>query len=463
MSIDKNWMLEVLDRTNTGKVVKEKKWNNRIMPQTIMEIVREYDLKGTCDPGNPINQDDELADRYFEAGLAAAEELGMLCTDTHRVVDFSEDEILERIDEAPASFNLGEGKEEVEFKTRDTEDEVQPKMIAPLSIVVSEEDFVPMVEAIASVDEVDVMEGPSLETVWGRELKSGVPHELLSGKYQAELMKEGLERAGREGLGLFAVGSSTTEYGFLGGFGIPNGYNPDKDISLILSPAGVKTSYESLFKLAQTYNAGGENIYAGSWVMLGGYAGGPEGTTVAAIANSLLLYTVYQASNGACFPLDMHYMGNTDGKNQWSLGLTFQALSRNTHLALNSVLNQVNGPSTKALLYETAVGMMNLAVSGATSCTGTRSAGGRLTNHLTPLEIEFAGKVFKSAAGMSRSDANEIAKEIIPKYENGLDNPSDGKSFKECYDLENHQPDEEWKRKYDEVVEEISDLGLTLD
>lgn len=462
MSVDREKLMDVLERAHKGPVCKENEWNIKVIPQTMAEQARKYGLQNTCDPSNLINQDDDLADRFFQAGLDAAVETGMLCTDTHRVIKFSREEILSAVEQAPEEFWLGEGDQRVYFKHRQIEDPSPPVWIAPLSIAVTEDIFVPMVEGIARVLEVDCMEGPSLETLWGRRIRSGSPYELLAGRYQADLMEEGIQRAGREGMGLYAVGSSPTEYGFLGGYGVPNGYRPDRDIALILSPADIRTSYESLFKLAQAFNCGAEHVYAGSWVMIGGYAGGPEGATIGCIAYTLLLYAIYQASHGGCFPFDLHYMGNCDRKAQWSLGMVFQALSRNTHLVLNSVLNQVAGPCTKMLLYESAVGMMNLAVSGASSSTGTRSAGGRLTNYLSPLEIKFAGEVFKAAAGMSRAQANEIADKLLPKYEDMLRNPPDGKSFKECYDIEKLEPTEEWQRMYNEVKEELMQMGLPM-
>ena len=462
MGIDRERLIDVLERAHKGPVCKENEWNVQVIPQTMAEQARKYGLQNTCDPDNPINQDDDLADRFFHAGLDAAVEMGMLCTDTHRIIKFSREEILSAVEQAPEEFWLGEGEQRVHFKHRRIEDPSPPIWIAPLSIAVTEDVFVPMVEAIARVPEVDCMEGPSLETLWGEEIRSGSPYELLAGRYQADLMEEGIRRAGREGTGLYAVGSSPTEYGFLGGYGVAGGYRPDRDIVLILSPAGIRTSYQALFKLAQAFNCGAKHVYAGSWVMIGGYAGGPEGATIGCIACTLLLYAIFQSSNGACFPFDLHYTGNCDRKAQWSLSMLFQALSRNTHLVANSVLNQVAGPCTKMLLYESAVGMMNLAVSGASSSTGTRSAGGRLTNYLSPLEHKFAGEVFKKSAGMSRAQANEIANKLLPIYEDRLRNPPDGKSFKECYDVEKLEPIEDWQRMYDEVKGEVIQAGLPL-
>jgi methylamine--corrinoid protein Co-methyltransferase len=268
-------------------------------------------------------------------------------------------------------------------------------------------------------------------------LRSGSPYEHLAGRLQADLMREAIHRAGRDGMPMDAVGSSFTHYGVLGGYGVPGGYRPGKDLVLILSRADFWTSYESLFKLTQTYVTGGSHISASSWIMLGGYAGGPEGTAVACIAYTLLLMAAFQGSRSGVIPFDISYMGN-------------------------SINNQVAGPNTKMLLYETLVGMTNMGASGVTNVVGTRSAGGRLTNFLSPLEHRFGGEVFKASAGITRAHANDIARRFIPKYEDQLKSPPDGKPFQECYDVQQLKPTAEWQRMYDEVRADAVQAGLKI-
>jgi methylamine--corrinoid protein Co-methyltransferase len=424
MSIDRERVLDVLDRAHEGPVYKERDFNMRVIPQAIGKAIKKFGLANTCDRENPISQDDELADRYYQAGMDAAVEIGLLCKDTNRTIRFTEEEIQSALEQAPEEFWLGEGDQRVCYKHRAPEDPILPVWTVPLSIAVTEDMFMPITEGLARIPEVDALEGPSLETIWGRPLRSGSPYELMAGRHQADLMREAMRRAGREGMPMDAVGSSTTHYGVLGGYGTPGGYRPQHDLVLILSIADFITSYESLFKLAHTSLCGGSYISASSWVMLGGYSGGPEGTAVACVAYGLLM------------------------------------VAANTHIVLHSINNQVAGPGTKMLLYETLVGMTNMAVTGVSNVVGTRSAGGRRTNHLSPLEHKFGGEVFKGAAGMTRAQANEIVKQIIPKYEDQLKDQPDGLSFQECYDVERLEPVPEWQRMYDEVKEEAAGLGF---
>ena len=462
MAIDRDRLMQVLDRAHTGPVCETFDWDTRVIPQTIAANLIKYDLMKTCDAENPINQDDSLADRFFQAGLDTAIEVGMLCIDTQRRITYTREEIETVIKTTPSEFTMGEGNEVAVFKHRGLADPTPPVWVCPLSIAMTEDLFIPVLEGIARVPEVDCIEGPSVETLWGGTVRAGSPYELMVGKWQADATHEALRRAGREGMGLYAVGTSPTHYGVLGGYGIPGGYKPERDIVLILSPVEMKTSYESLYKLVQAFNCDGF-VYGGSWSMIGGYAGGPEGATVSCIACTLLLYATYQAVNGASFPYDMRYMGNCGRDALWSLGTVFQALSRNTPFCLNSVLNQTAGPATKMLLYESAVGMMNLTVSGVTSCTGTRSAGGKYTNYLTPLEVKFAGEVFKKTTGMTREQANDIANRLLPLYEDQLGQAPKGKSFPECYDVDALRPSDEWQKIYDEVKDRVIQAGIPLD
>jgi methylamine--corrinoid protein Co-methyltransferase len=461
MAIQRDRLMDVLDKAHKGPIIKQFDWDTRVIPGAINDKLKKFGLQKTCDPANPINQDLALADRYFEAALEVATEVGMLCTDTQRAIRYSREELLAGLEAAPAAFTLGEGKETAHFQHRAVSDPTPPIWVSPLSIAVSEDVFEPLVEGIAAVPEVDCLEGPSFETIWGAPLRAGSPYELLAGKMQAERFYSAISKAGRDGIGLYAVGTSPTHYGVLGGFGVPGGYKPGRDIVLVLSPVEIKTSYENLMKLAHAYNCGGLT-YGGSWSMIGGYAGGPEGAALSCIACTIMLYNVYQCVNGASFPYDLKTMGNCGRQALWALGTVFQALSRNTHICANSVLNQTAGPVTECLLYESAVGMMTLSVCGASSCTGPRTAGGKYTNYITPLEVKFAGEVFKKASGMSLAQANEVANCLLPKYEHELGHPPKGQSFKECYDLTTLTPSDEWRAVYDKVKNEVIGAGIPL-
>jgi hypothetical protein len=89
------------------------------------------------------------------------------------------------------------------------------------------------------------------------------------------------------------------------------------------------------------------------------------------IACALLQYPILQADVGGGEIYDIRYLSNVNREGFW-------ALSLNTNLLTHGIANQVSGPGTKELLYETIVGVSTIAASGAAFGTGPRSAGGKL-------------------------------------------------------------------------------------
>ncbi len=456
-----------MDRAETGPVCRLRDWEARLVPQKVMEKIKEYDLQNTFDPQNPVNTDNSLANDFFKAGFELAVDLGMICTNTERIIKISEDELKETLKKLPREITLGEGNDHVVMRKRQLEDKIQPLWCSSFGIAVSEELWIPIMQGIVQHREVDIAQGPCIETVYGRPIKAGTPYETLAARVQAQMHHEALWRAGRPGLCTTSVIISPTVYGQLGAFGVPGGFKPT-DIAIALSPAEIKVSYVELHKIAHAINCGCRVILGDSSVMIGGSVGPPEGAAVGSIARSLLKCAVHGAFGTlVSFPgggiYDIKYMGNTGRAARWASSVQTQALSKNTEALTMGHLSQVSGPCTEMLLYETIVGMSIETVSGACWSIGPRSGGGKYTNYITPLECKFAGEVLKKSAGMKRSDVNEIAKKLIPKYEDKLKYPPKGKSFLECYDRKTLKPSKEWSDMYLKIKQEAIDLGIPLD
>lgn len=455
--------LEILERSRSGPVCQPSDWDAKLVSQRAKEKVKEHGLEGTCDLKNPINCDDSLSDDYFKAGFELAVELGFYCTDTERIIRVSEQELRDALRNAPSMLLLGAGSDETVLEARRPEDGKVPKFCAPLGIVVSEHLWVPLMQGIAEQRmEVDMFQGGSLVTIFGYELASGTPFETLAGRIQAQMHREAMWRAGRPGIATTAVIASVTFLAQLGGFGIDGGYDAKTNLALVLSPAELKTNYASLNKVAHAINCGGK-ILGGTPSFIGGFAGGIEATTIANIAANILNMPIHRASvtSGAIY--DVRYHGNCGREAIWATSVKLQAISRNSSILKSDIANQTAGPCTEMLLYESAVGIMNLAVSGVSMSIGPRSANGRYKDYLTPLECKFCGEVLHATASMKRIDANEIAKKLIPLYEGKLRTPPKGKSFPDCYNINTLTPSKEWTDIYKKVRREIIDLGIPLE
>ena len=455
-------ILEILDRAHSGAVCPEKEWNIKVIPTKVSQKLKEHGLQGTCTPENPVNTDDALADEFFKAGFELAVEMGFLCLDTERVIKVTEEELIDAIRNAPREFVLGEGRDRVIFKHREVEDEFPPVNCSSLGIVVSEDIYVPLMTALVSHREIDVLQGGSLTTIFGHPVLAGTPYETLVGRYEAQLKRDILWQAGRPGMCTEGVISSTTAFGQLGGFGIAGGFDADKSTAMILLPGEMTTNYTSFHKVIHCLNCGArKRVVMAS--MIGGYAGPTEGAALAQVAGALLQFAIHEADFAGIQVMDMRYSGNCGRDGIWAGSIMSQALAKNTHILKSFTPNQVAGPCTEMVLYETAVVMMTASASGSEFTVQPRSGGGRWADYVTPLECKFGAEVFKRSAGMTRKRVNDIVKVVIPKYEDRLKNPPVGKSARECYDLKALKPTQEWLDMYLKVKRELIELGVPLE
>jgi methylamine--corrinoid protein Co-methyltransferase len=453
-------IVEILERTQTGEYCTQKEWDTKRIPQTIRRTLDAHGLSGTCDQENPVNADFALADAFYAAGYELALELGYLCTDTERIVSVSQEELDSALAEAPAELFVGSGEDGTWLRSRSPADPYPMKVSASLAIANTEEMFPLLLEGIAREREVDLLGGGSLVTIFGREVLSGTPFETLCGFEHGRLHAEARRRAGRPGMGGITVYSAVTEYGQFGGYGIP-GSAPVTDLSLILFPSEMKIDYRTLHKVVHTLNVGGRPK-AASPAMIGGMPGAPEGAALSCIATALLSYPILQNQAGGGQTYDVRYLANVNREGLWMLSVVHQALSRNTHLITDPVVNEVSGAGTEKLLYEIAAGVATIASSGAALTTGPRTAGGKLTDHITPLECRFLAEVAHRASPLEPRTVNGIVKELLPLYEDTLRQPDLGRSFQQLYDVETLQPIEEWDEIYRRVKKEVTDLGIPL-
>jgi len=454
-------ILEVLSRAQTGEYCTQKEWDTKRIPLTIRNILKENGLQKTCDMENPVNTDMELADKFFAAGYQAALELGYLCTDTDRIISVSKEELDNALKFAPSEITVGEGKDASVIKARTPSDPYPMKAATSLGITVSEDVYPTMAYLIAREPEVDILEAGSLTTVRGYEVLSGTPIETVMGYEHGVMHREARRKAGREGMGAIGCISAVTEFGQFGAYGTPGAFRTS-DLALILFPSEMKIDYRTLHKVVHTLNMGGI-MKCDSPGMIGGMPGPAEGAVVSSIACALLSYAILQNHVGGGEIYDVRYLSNVNREGLWALSVVFQALSRNTHTLCHGIANQVSGPGTENLLREIAAGVAVLAASGSSLTTGPRSAGGKLTDFVTPLECRFVAEVSHAASGMELSKVNEVVKALLPKYEDSIKEPDLGVPFQKAYNMDTLEPTPEWEATYRKVKAECIELGIPLD
>lgn len=448
-----------MNKAYTGPICDLKEWETKRIPGMIKEKLKKFDLAKTFDAENPINMDDELADRFYEAGYELALEMGLLCTDTNRIIDIEKEELDEMLKNKPNSIKAGSGDDEINIRCRKPEDEIVPMVESSLALVLDEELYILFVEEIIKHRKlVDILNGPSMVTLHGNTVRSGTPMETLLGRYEAELRHEAMFRASRPGMANTAIQSAVTHYGQLGGGAFIGGPG---NFTKCLIPVELKVDFAAFHKMAMAENCNSK-LVIGATSQIGGYAGPTEGAALANIATDLLVNTLFANDITSTTIYDLNLLGNCGRKAIWANSIKLQAITRNTNIMINCIVNETAGPMTEMFFYEAAVGLINHCVSGTTTSLGPRSAGGRLSNYITPMEVKWMAEVFKSAAGMNREEANRIIKPLLAKYEDRLKTPPDGQSIYECYDVKTMTPSEEYVAFYKVMKQELLDLGFDI-
>ena len=453
-------LFSTLDKTIEGPLSNKRDYEFKLVPQTTKEVLKAHGLEKVFDPQNPINTDLGLARKFYEAGFELALRVGMFCPDTGRRLGFNAQELREGLRSAPSEVTLGYGKDRATIRSRTPESRIIPIADgSALGMSISEQYFVPLCMAIAQYRVVDMILAPTLDVINGHEIRARTPYETIMGMYEARYVKEALMRVGRPGLPLHGVEGAPTEYGYFGGF-LTGGFEPDRTIGIALVPEPLALSYQILHRAAVNHLIGSP-LQAGHVSNIGGYFGSPEGVAVGTVAAQLL-------QEAAMFPyfiestvVDSRYFGNTGREALWASSMTMQARSSNNHIMNVGITSQVSGPCTDMLLQETAAITIADSVSGVALEIGTRPAACRYRDYGSALENRFFAEVLKAAAKQLKlSDANEVVKGLLPKYEGKLRNPPKGKTFPECTDLKTLRPSEEWSAKYEGVWRDLEGLGL---
>ena len=159
------------------------------------------------------------------------------------------------------------------------------------------------------------------------------------------------------------------------------------------------------------------------------------------------------------FPIHITKSCSTTREVLWCVAVSSQAISRNTKELVWSLGYIAAGPMTKQFFYETAAYLAAAIPSGVSAQT-THPARAVLNDCVTPMEMIGSVELNEACVGMSRNQGNELAKELLSKYENKLENAPVDKKYQDCYDLDTGLPCQEYIDLYGEVKEELQTMGF---
>jgi methylamine--corrinoid protein Co-methyltransferase len=448
---------EIVRRALNGPYYTEHDFDMKVVVPNLRAVVKKHGIR--YDPQNAIPNDDKLADDVFQAALELCETTGSFCTDTHRVIRFSREELLEGLRDAPAGPAFGEGRDRKIMLGRKPESSLPPWCYvgAGGATCSSEEVFVRLVEGYGRNPLTDSVTCPTLTKINGMDIVAGSPLELLACIRSVELARAALRRAQRPGLPIMnSIATAVTDTAKIGGseFGLR-----DSDCWVVGFAAEFKVGFQRLNEAAYILARGGQ-ILGECGPILGGFAGGAEGVAVVSTAYLLHSILILRASAHLTFPLHMRGW-NSSQQLLWAQSLATQAISRNTHLPQLWYTYCAAGPMTDMNLYEIASGMIAGVVSGGNIEFGGVGAA-RNVDHLSPVEPRFATEVAHAAVGIGRAEANEIVKGLVACYADRLTDPPKGTPFQESHDMDSVQPCQEYVDLVGRMKDELRARGLRL-
>lgn len=195
-------VMDVYDRAKTGPKVEEKDWDFKIIPQTAMKLKKKYGIK--MDKHKIIPEDEALCKNLFKAGLELLATCGVYCIDTHRVIKYTEEEILASVTAAPKTAQFGEPGVNGRTIACRKHDDKRPPIIqgGPTGAPCSEDLFLKIHQSYAQEPIVDTIVDGVMQTIKGKDPTPGTPWEIAAVKAEAKAVREAQMRAGRYGMGL---------------------------------------------------------------------------------------------------------------------------------------------------------------------------------------------------------------------------------------------------------------------
>ena len=451
--------LEILDRSKTGPQIMKNNWDMEYVVLPVQQIVKKYHL--SWDKTNPIPQDDDLIDRLFQAGLELAYSSGVYCISTERIIQFSQNELVQAMQAMPQELIMGTGAETRVLFSRQIMDARPPLVWAgnpgaptPQNI------FIPCVKSWVQETIVDLITCGSITHIDGRAVESGTPLEIFAARWELTQLRQALKDLSRPGMGMLAGQSAVTEIGDLA-IAHPD-YLRKTDAHLVAMFNEMIIDQVNLSRALNSLDYGMRNASLAT-VMVGGLAGDAPGAAVVQIASFILANLVCRAHYHLLHPIHIRHVATSTIPVMWVQSAVTQAFSRNAPCIIVADIYPKSGALTRELLYEVAANAIAITVSGG-HLEGVGSADGLYPNG-TGLEARWMGEVGHAVSrqNLSLNEANALIMQLHQKYghvfQQASGNP--GVAFDRAYDLQTLTPLPAWDRMYQDVKSGIRKMGLS--
>ena len=449
-------LLEVCERAQQGGAVSRDSFDLDHVYANLVRLVDKYGIK--YDPDIPVPADDLLADRLFEAAIEFFVDCGVYFQDTQRVARFTRPEVLEAVATFNGDCRFGRGKEARVFRARKPDSSARPWCHVGSGIVASTEEIAArIVHGNALIKAADSMSVNALDKIDGQDIVTGQPTEILGSIRSIEIARAACQRAGRPGLPI--INGIATAGSAIAAAAAQFGWRPS-DCVIVGSFAEFKTNWEMMAKVSYCLSSGYNTVLAAA-PMVGSYGGGPEAIAILNAAYAFLGILVYQCNYYLSLPLHINLSCSTTRDVIWATALSSQALARNTNLPTLTLAYAAGGPMTESFYYESAA-FITASIASGVSIQTPHPAKAVLPDYVTPLEMKTTTEMALACAGMTRKQANEVVKALLPRYEQTLATAPIGKSYTECFDLETGRAKDEYLSFVGRIKNSLSKLAMPL-
>ncbi len=449
--------LEVQHRSQNGPIMDEKKFEKKMMLR-LRELAGDYGIKTTREEVIPTN---ETGDAIFEASIELARDAGLYHLDTHRVIQFTEEELRYTARTRKRELTLGEGKDRVTIRARALGDEDPPaRIIGPAGVAVTEDLFIPLHLSYAKLPEAQGITPGVLIGARGFNNEAGTPGELICVMTEAKMMREVTRRAGKPGM---IIGEAPM--GALSSFASIASYNPDGyKNSFCMMPLqvypGLKISWHQLILSAYMQECGIEP-WPTAFIIMASHSRDAVETAILSTAGILMLLSITHAN--------FVYSGTISATPVWDFRAQMQtealknvAMAGNVGVPIAAIAGGTAGSCTKMTLYENFISAFAPSVAGCAAVTFGVAAKGTMINGTTGMEGKIACEAAFSSTGIQREEANEIINRVLALFEDRSADPPQGKMFPECYDIIKVEPTDEYRQVYDEAKKDLGEAGVSF-
>lgn len=208
------------------------------------------------------------------------------------------------------------------------------------------------------------------------------------------------------------------------------------------------------------WHGAGDTIMIEQMPIMGGYTGGVEETAICDVAATIASYALYNCDIHLDGPIHIRWGTTTTRQTLQVAAHAAMALDYNTDLLLGNQYYTLAGPCTGMCLLETAAQALVDTASGRELLSGVASSKGTIQDKTTAMETRIMGEASMAACGMSIPEINHIVDNIVTLYEKNYLRAPTGKTFQECYNVNDLVPSDEYLDIYDGALQTLSECGI---